>query len=235
MRLFYNKSKEQFGFTLVELMIALCLSSIISMLIFTAFRSQEKTYETQEETIDMQQNVRAALEIMSEELRMAGYNPDPESYSSVGITNATANEITFSFISDWDGEDNDNSGEIDEFDESITVTYDHYDAYGDGDNDIGRQQYDSSNNKRTIAENIEEFEFYYTLSDGTQTTTPDESDYDEIVSVEISILARTARALNHNSFARNFTSASGADWSKTADGHRRLFLSKTVFFRNMTN
>lgn len=225
-----KKYRATAGFTLVELMIALFLGSILTMLIFTAFRSQEKSYETQEETIDMQQNMRAALEIMSTELRMAGYDPDGQ--ASVGITTATEKEITFSFISDWDGEDNDSDTDTDEFNETLSITYDHYDAYGDGDKDIGRCENAQSSTKRAIAENIEEMEFYYTLEDGTKTTDVSDLDLEKIVSMQISILARTARPAK-KSFAGTFTAASGADWSKPADGYRRLLLSKTVYFRNM--
>jgi len=67
---FLKKSK---GVTLIELLIALVISSILIAGIYRTFIHQQKTYATQEQVADMQQNVRVAINRMMREIRMAGF------------------------------------------------------------------------------------------------------------------------------------------------------------------
>lgn len=68
--------KKKNGLTLIELLIALGLSSILIAALYRAFISQEKTYTVQDQVADMQQNVRVAMGQMTKEIRMAGYGGD---------------------------------------------------------------------------------------------------------------------------------------------------------------
>jgi prepilin-type N-terminal cleavage/methylation domain-containing protein len=61
------------GLTLIELLIALVLSSILIAALYRIFISQHKTYGVQDQVADMQQNVRIAIGQMTREIRMAGY------------------------------------------------------------------------------------------------------------------------------------------------------------------
>ena len=61
------------GFSLIELLVALVLSSMAMAALYRGAISQQKTYSVQEEVIDMQQNVRYAVGRMTRDLRMAGY------------------------------------------------------------------------------------------------------------------------------------------------------------------
>jgi len=65
--------KENKGLTLIELMVALVLSSILIGAIYQTFRSQQKAYVVQDQVVDMQQNARAAISQMMREIRMAGF------------------------------------------------------------------------------------------------------------------------------------------------------------------
>ncbi|MBU1140797.1 MAG: prepilin-type N-terminal cleavage/methylation domain-containing protein, partial [Proteobacteria bacterium] len=143
-----KKSNRQYrnnrGFTLVELMITLVIVGIISAAMYTAFTTQLQSYTAQDQVAEMQQNIRAAMDIMTREIRMAGF--DPRSTSGADITTATAANLVFTLVADGDGIDNDNAdGDnnsatgADEPDELKMISYDLYDAYADGDTDIGRQ------------------------------------------------------------------------------------------------
>jgi len=57
-------------------MIGLALAAILMTAAYQVMVGQSRVYESQEQTIDMQQSVRAALDFMSRELRMAGYGVD---------------------------------------------------------------------------------------------------------------------------------------------------------------
>ncbi|MBW2048003.1 MAG: hypothetical protein JRJ09_05665 [Deltaproteobacteria bacterium] len=63
----------------MELLIAMAIALVVITSIASAFISQRKTYAVQEQISEMQQNARAAMDIMSREIRMTGYGvPRPQ-------------------------------------------------------------------------------------------------------------------------------------------------------------
>ena len=218
------------GFTLVELLVAMAITGIVAGAIFTAFQSQQKSYITQDQVTEMQQNLRAGMGLMVREIRMAGF--DPYGNSGAGITGAAGNTLTFTLVADNDGEDNDNDGTTDETGELKEILYDLYDAYADGITDLGRQVGSVASTKRAAAENIDNLEFYYTLEDATQTLAP--ADPNNIRSIQITVLARTGRQDANFSDTKPYTRPSGAaNWGPYNDSFRRRLLSTTVKCRNM--
>ncbi len=224
---------KQRGFTLVEILIALAISGLLLTAVYAAFQSQQKSYLTQDQVAEVQQNIRAGVSTLIQELRMAGY--DPYRSGSVGITDAQATSITFTQVADDDGIDNnnaDNDGDsstgADEVGELKTVTFDLYDAHGDGVTDIGMRQGHSSSPKGAIAENIDQLEFRYLDEDGD--VTANERD---IRSVQLSVLARADRPDMQFTNTQTYTTASGAVWGPYNDNFRRRFQIITVQCRNM--
>ena len=65
--------KASRGVTLIELLIALVISSILIAGLYRVFVSQQASFATQEQVVDMQQNVRVAVNQMIREIRMAGF------------------------------------------------------------------------------------------------------------------------------------------------------------------
>ena len=61
------------GVTLIELMIALAISAALVAALYGTFLTQQHTYVVQDDVLDMQQNVRVALNEMIREIRMAGF------------------------------------------------------------------------------------------------------------------------------------------------------------------
>jgi type IV pilus assembly protein PilW len=88
----WGTSRENRGLTLIELLIALMLSSLLTAVLYRAFVSQQKTYMVQDQVADMQQNVRIAMGQMAREIRMAGYGGDI--LSVFGNVNGFTNIIT---------------------------------------------------------------------------------------------------------------------------------------------
>jgi len=68
-----NKS----GFTLIEVLIAMVVSLIIMGGAYMFFNSQQRQTTIQTNVSDAQQTLRAAMDFMSRDIRMAGYDPDP--------------------------------------------------------------------------------------------------------------------------------------------------------------
>jgi len=103
------------GFTLIEVLIAMGIVSFVLGGIYVAYRGQLRTFNTQEQVVDMQQNARVAMYFLERELRMAGL--DPTGNADAGITAADNRSITFSM--DFagganDGIDNDRDGDTDD-------------------------------------------------------------------------------------------------------------------------
>lgn len=67
-------TKDIKGFTLIELMVALAILSIVIAGIYTIYNSQLKSYIVQEQVVDSQQNLRIAMNIISRDIRNAGGN-----------------------------------------------------------------------------------------------------------------------------------------------------------------
>lgn len=64
---------DQNGFTLIEMMIAMAISLLVLSGVYEVFTSQQKAYSTQNRVAEMQQNARVAMDIMTREIKMAGY------------------------------------------------------------------------------------------------------------------------------------------------------------------
>ena len=85
-----NKS----GFTMVELLGFLAISSIVFSLMYQVYAAQLKSHTTQQELVEMQQNMRAAMYLMEREIRMAGYGPEG-GVADPAFTTAHIDSITF--------------------------------------------------------------------------------------------------------------------------------------------
>ena len=79
-----NKAK---GFTLIELMISLVLGSVILGAVLYIFLSNSQTYRMNEAQSRVQENGRFALELLTREIRHAGFNPTMEFCGGSGPEN----------------------------------------------------------------------------------------------------------------------------------------------------
>lgn len=61
------------GFTLLEILVAIGVAAIVLTILASTMRTQGRSTIFETGTVDMQQNVRAALDLFRRELRMAGY------------------------------------------------------------------------------------------------------------------------------------------------------------------
>ncbi len=70
--------KNQKGFTLVELLITLAILLVVVASLSSTFVFQRKTYDIQQQTNEMVQNARAAMDLMTSEMMMTGYGVTTE-------------------------------------------------------------------------------------------------------------------------------------------------------------
>jgi prepilin-type N-terminal cleavage/methylation domain-containing protein len=71
------------GFTIVELLVAMTISLVVIAAITYTFKSQQDSYIIQTQVSSMQQNLRAAMYMLTRDIQMAGYytNFDPDTYT----------------------------------------------------------------------------------------------------------------------------------------------------------
>jgi prepilin-type N-terminal cleavage/methylation domain-containing protein len=77
------------GLTLIELLVAMAISAILIAGLYRTFIGQHKTYVAQEQVVDMQQNVRVAIDRMMREIRMAGFGNVRDVLESGGVNGFT--------------------------------------------------------------------------------------------------------------------------------------------------
>lgn len=101
-------TRYQDGFTLVELLIGIAISSVVLAATYTVFNAQQKAYSTQTDVVDIQQSLRAGMYYLEREIRLAAY--DPESLFPVaGIVQAGPGIFRFT-MDIYDGVDDDGDG-----------------------------------------------------------------------------------------------------------------------------
>lgn len=143
------------GFTLIELLVAMVASLIVLGAIAGTFIIQNNTYEQQTQVVQMQENARAGIQIMTMELRMAGY--DPSGSTNAGIVTADSDSINFTV--DFNGD-----GDFDDSSENVTYALD------TTDNQLTRKG-TATANAYALSEDIEGLSFtYYDGSNNTLTT-----------------------------------------------------------------
>jgi type IV pilus assembly protein PilW len=89
------------GFTLVELMVTLAISSLVMSGIYAVFHKQVATHNTERLVVSMQQNARAAMSFMERDIRMARY--DPSGSSGANILTAERARLEFEVDDNGDG------------------------------------------------------------------------------------------------------------------------------------
>jgi len=175
MTMCYSPENKVRGFTLVELLIAMAIGCVVLGALISTFVIQSKAYDVQEQVAEMVQSARAAMDMMTREIRMAGYNP----------TGATFNGITYDAAQLQIRADLSGDGDTGDSNENIVYKY-----YGATDYQIKRKT--GGGYFQPFAENIQAFTFAYLEADGmTEVNTTD--DNDKIRQIRITITARTAK------------------------------------------
>jgi type II secretory pathway pseudopilin PulG len=170
--------KGEDGFTLVELLISILVSMVVLGAVSATFIIQNKSFSTQEQVVNAQEHARAALQLMTKELLMAGY--DPTGNADAGIEVAESDTVQFTM--DTDGSQS--------FTGSERIIY----ALDTTENQITR-------NGQPLAENIEALTFTYFDSDGAELSSLPLSDSDKErvtrVSVEVTPIMPQSAGYRH--------------------------------------
>ena len=144
------------GFTLVEMVLALAISTIVLAAVYSVFTIANKNFTTQNAAANVQQNLRSAIRLMARDIRHAGL--DPSRSDNFGITYASQSKIRFTMDRDT------YNGIVDEANlEEIT-----YDFQNDQDQ-VVQTLYEGkpSENTAALIRNITNLNFSYRDADNT--------------------------------------------------------------------
>jgi type IV pilus assembly protein PilW len=226
------------GFTLVELLLAVTISGLILAAVFSVYQYQQKHYTAQLDVTEMQQNIRAGLNFITRDIRMAGF----EAAGATGAEIKAAKPDLFYFTLDLN-EDGDTA------DAGEHVAYDLYVSPTTNRPTLGRTSSDKEIKfsedpagsdhwvvkqvdptdpiHQPAAENIEHLHFYYLDEDGDPTTDEDQ--------VRTAVVTMVARANSPDPNFRNIQTYTAADgvtsWVKD-DNYRRRIQILTIECRN---
>jgi type IV pilus assembly protein PilW len=240
------------GFSLIELLVAMALASIVGLVIATAYEVQVRGKNTQEALTDMNQSARAALEIMADDIAMAGLDPTEDANARIIL--ADAGELIFS-TDRGDGATNRPDGDCCDNNEIIQyhLTNDNDD---DGVNDLiadgvacdlGRQTGggidpgagcgNGLNGLLALSPNVDALNFVYLDDDGAVIATPVANPGD-IRSIQVTLVVRAGvqsggfiyRFANNQAYANQ---QGDEILPAQGDRFRRLLLTTTINCRNL--
>jgi type IV pilus assembly protein PilW len=215
------------GFTLTELMVSLVISGVLMTGVYSVFNSQQKSYAVQDQLAAAHQNLRAALNLMVKDIRMAGFDPFRDPNANIYV--AKANEIAFRMRPDKNGD-----GKVDENDDELkSIAYSLIDSPIDLDGTIDDLVRNSGAGRQPIAQNIDALDFVYLDDDGKPLEFPI-LNFHDIRAVQITLVARAerpdARFKNDKKYVNQ---QEDVILPAKHDGYRRKRLSEQVNCRNL--
>jgi len=225
------------GFTLVELLIAMTISGLVFGAIFSVYQYQQKHYTAQLDVTEMQQNIRAALNLIARDIRMAGYNPDGNDEATIIAAEPDLFYLTNDLNEDGDTDDNGEHVAYDLYESPTTKRptlgrtssakkIKFIEDPADSDHWVVKPEELGDPVHQPAAENIEHLEFYYLDEDGIPTSEPA-----DITTVVVTVVARADHPDPNFSNTQTYTFPSGATFTAN-DNYRRRMQSLTVQCRN---
>jgi len=234
-----SSNTGQKGFSLIELMVAMVIASVLTAGIYTFYQNQLKSHVTLQELVDMQQDARVGMFMMTREIQMAGYDPQ-----NTGATMRLANAGEIAFDSDLNSD-----GAIDAITERFYFALSN-DADRDGVADgtpcnLVRGSWNIISNEwnlSPVALNIDALNFVY-LDDAGAVLDDDGNgnvtgNMAAIRSIQITLVARSGDQLpvlmRRQTDSRIYTNQQGTVLlGAQNDNFRRIRLTSTVKVRNM--
>jgi len=173
-----EKIRENFGFTIIEILATMTIFLIIFAGVTSVLIVQMRCNSLQENLVSMTREMRAGISLMTTDIRLAGIRNNSPIVKFNGISAAT--DKTVHLISDLN-----------------------MDGVISGSNEDIQYQYDPSNsvvlrNGQPFFDNVMDFGLNYTLSDGTVTPSP--ADLSDIRKVGLRIKIRTQNYDNYGVF-----------------------------------
>ena len=234
------KRNTQNGFNIIEVMIAVAISSVLTTTVYQTFHSQQRSYTMQSEAAAMEQNLRGGLYLLSKELRSAGYNPQQTP------TDSSAPTTNFRFVTSFPAPNNlfavnyandhsivaftldTDSSKFIESNKNEQIAY----RFNTAQKTLERfndKQADPTKKWEIVASNIDAVYFTYFDQNSAITTNQANIEY-----VEISLLARMGKKDSKYTNTHVYTNKEGVNLCPACigDHYHRGLLTTTIQIRN---
>jgi prepilin-type N-terminal cleavage/methylation domain-containing protein len=158
------------GFTLVELLVTIVIAALLLTAVTQLFITSNRVYTVQEQVLRIQQEVRASINAIARDIRMAGYNPK-NTANDAGFTVANATNMRVQY----------------DYNENGTCDIDKEYQYNVSNNNLEVRR-DAGGGYQTFVNNVDSMNFQYTLANGTTTYNP--ANTEKIRQVRINICGK---------------------------------------------
>ena len=153
------------------MLVSVALGSVVLAAVTTTYITQSRFYGAQQHVSEMRQNARGAIDLLTREIKLAGYDP-------AGTAITTSNGIPYSALQLQILADLNGDGDTADADEAVVYSYD------SANKRILRATGGASN---SLADNISAFGFSYRDSTGVETSTTA-----AIRQIELNVTAQTS-------------------------------------------
>ena len=218
------------GFSLIEVLVSMALASIIIAAVYNLFHDQKDAYVAQDQVAEMQQNLRAGVLLMTQEIRSAGYDPLDTGLFGFVTDFASPNDI-FSENIDYSSDksriaftiDADEAGDLNPNDSEL-IAY----RLNTSNNSLERYIW-SDGDWKTVANNVDALDFVYLDDSGNVTTNPA-----DFRAVQMTLIIRTGKKDKSYQNTQTYFNKQGQNICSGCenDNYRRRLLSTTVRIRN---
>ncbi len=210
-------NKCQKGFTLAEMLVTLALFSFAMTVIINTYTNLQKAFAAQQLSAEIQQNLRAAMLLMTNEIRMAGYDPTGSAGAGIDTLSLTPSSIRFTADINADG----SIGNTPRDREDLT-----YLMYNEG--GVIRLGRNNSGANVEITSDIDVLDLRYLDRDNNITAVGS-----DIRSIQVTLVGRTRKPAQGYQASFTYENMQGTSVTIPADGYRRMALSFQVNCRNM--
>ncbi|WP_027371583.1 PilW family protein [Desulfovermiculus halophilus] len=134
------------GFTIVELLVTLVISGIVLGAVYNVFISNNKIYIKQNKLVKIEQRLRAAMSLLTHDIRMAGYGSEQNDTVGINKNASSEHKVMLSFFDEQ---------------ENATMSYSYYvyDSETYGDNALGRKKNNAT--VQPLMPNVRSFDIQY--------------------------------------------------------------------------
>ena len=232
--------KTRSAYTLTELLVATAVGSIVMAMAFSSFSVINQKYQKYSDMSNLHRGATQILNIITRDLRMAGYQDLDTVNGSIASAVITENDdsdrgsdaITITYDTDTQNRTKVKYYLLPCKDTGQCTEEDRYRLYKTKWSKVnGSWNHDADYKDQAVADYVDDLQFQYNMANGLDQETIDSDEIKDLRSVDVSILMRTAR--KHDKDERDYRHELEDNDVNLDSGYIREIFSTTAFTRNL--